>query len=142
MLSALVAVAGLLAGTVVGLVFAIREQRARATAAAEHARANALARLYEIQGEELKATRATMVDSVARREEVIAFLKGEIAKLEADLDGCQAPGVVRDRLRRMLSRSDHPRGPNPTIPPGGLSGRGGTPSGAPGAGPRGPGGAP
>jgi len=60
------------------------------------AQANDLGRQFrELQGES--------ADDVRRLEFVVTQLKREIALLEADLDACESPDVVRSRLRRLLA---------------------------------------
>ena len=52
--------------------------------------------------DEMRAERLTRVDERERLERVIAQQKAGIAQLEEDIDACEDPGVVRDRLRRLL----------------------------------------
>lgn len=94
---------GGLAGALVALVALL--QASKATAAKDLALRDletAHGRLDGLQSE-LDATRADMARRVTQREDVVTFLKREIIRLEKDLDACQAPGIIRDRLRRMLS---------------------------------------
>lgn len=51
----------------------------------------------------LEAERAAHAEDTARLERVVRDLKAEIAGLEGDIDACQDPSVVRDRLRRLLA---------------------------------------
>lgn len=46
---------------------------------------------------------ARVVNDAARLEAALAAKKREIAELEADLYACNSPGLVRERLRRMLA---------------------------------------
>lgn len=42
---------------------------------------------------------------MANQARTILYIKSEIARLEGDLDACNTPGSVRDRLRRVLSKT-------------------------------------
>lgn len=84
-------------GLGIGL-FAALWQAARAAYVQERAESE------KLRGSLSAATTATRVSETerARLEAVIAGHKAEIARLEGDLDACQDPAVVRERLRRLL----------------------------------------
>jgi len=48
-------------------------------------------------------TKVIVDDAVARREQIIAGLKAEIATMEADLSANHDPAALRDRLNKLLA---------------------------------------
>lgn len=87
---------------------------------------SAAARLELLLGEErmvreqVAADLAARAEDAARYERVVRDLKAEIARLEGDLDACNDPGVVRDRLRRLLSSPEAGRAPSGGAGAGGV----------------------
>lgn len=74
-----------------------------------------------------KAAVATAAEKEERLEVVIAGLKKEIGTIEATLQTCRDPAVVRDRLRGLLG-AVQPSVPVPGKPAGyGVGPYGGTP---------------
>ncbi len=55
---------------------------------------------------ELAAATRLAGEDRTRLEKIIATLKADIAALESDLHACNSPGIVRERLRRLLSPPD------------------------------------
>ena len=66
---------------------------------------NAMTRNYESACMALQLAEAARSDERARNEHAMAALRAEIASLEGDLYACNSPGVVRDRLRKLLQSS-------------------------------------
>jgi hypothetical protein len=103
------------AGAIAVLVLTLQRNTARALALAEQHRAGDLEA-------ELGDTRRQMArgdEALARRVNVTTHLLADIDQLQEDIDACQDPAVVRDRLKRMLSdatRRFASSGPRPSLP--------------------------
>lgn len=82
---------------------------------------NAMTRNYEAACMALQLAEAARSDERARSEHAMAALKAEITSLEGDLYACNSPGLVRDRLRKLLQ---------PPVPENASGGAGAGPLGA------------
>lgn len=96
-------VAAFLAALAAVTALVIRIRKLTETSESEKARADAAEK-------ELTATKGALQMEVrdhaatkARMEGVVGQLKAEISRLEEDLDVCEDPSAVRDRLRKLLS---------------------------------------
>jgi hypothetical protein len=118
---AVVAFAGVavgLAGAVAALGIELGREKSSRTKA-EAGRDRAL-EMHAQAVRDLGAESVRHVDDVARLDAVIAAQKTGIAKLEEDLDACEDPAVVRDRLRGLLRGAASGPGPAASAAGAGL----------------------
>lgn len=106
-------------GLIGGLVAVIAQavtlwlyKRAKDQAAAYKARGDALSQLHQAAKEEIQALQAEYRFQLMRKDANLAMYRREILALEADLEKCDAPGLVLDRVRRMFAETKLP--PKPT----------------------------